>query len=175
MQQMGLQARLMSQALRKMSGNASKAGCTLMFLNQIRYKVWYINFYLIVHYLYFIRSFDVFDMSIDWSILWESWSHQWRDSFEILCISPPRDTAHWEDKICKIYEVNSIFAEGFTWQCLLFCSRPREMKMLVWRFVSECRRARYVKEKPCFLLCIMLNLSYSRHDSFFLLSSLLGL
>ncbi|XP_066165095.1 DNA repair protein recA homolog 1, chloroplastic isoform X2 [Oryza sativa Japonica Group] len=38
MQQMGLQARLMSQALRKMSGNASKAGCTLMFLNQIRYK-----------------------------------------------------------------------------------------------------------------------------------------
>ncbi|RLN42277.1 hypothetical protein C2845_PM01G34330 [Panicum miliaceum] len=38
MQQMGLQARLMSQALRKMSGNASKAGCTLIFLNQIRYK-----------------------------------------------------------------------------------------------------------------------------------------
>ncbi|CAI0409843.1 unnamed protein product [Linum tenue] len=41
MQQMGLQARLMSQALRKMSGNASKAGCTLIFLNQIRYKVSY--------------------------------------------------------------------------------------------------------------------------------------
>lgn len=40
MQQMGLQARLMSQALRKMSGNASKAGCTLMFLNQIRHKVY---------------------------------------------------------------------------------------------------------------------------------------
>jgi len=39
MQQIGLQARLMSQALRKMSGNASKAGCTLVFLNQIRYKV----------------------------------------------------------------------------------------------------------------------------------------
>lgn len=39
MQQMGLQARLMSQALRKMSGNASKACCTLIFLNQIRYKV----------------------------------------------------------------------------------------------------------------------------------------
>lgn len=39
MQQIGLQARLMSQALRKMSGNASKAGCTLIFLNQIRYKV----------------------------------------------------------------------------------------------------------------------------------------
>eukprot|EP00252_Welwitschia_mirabilis_P003037 TRINITY_DN13090_c0_g1_i1.p1 TRINITY_DN13090_c0_g1~~TRINITY_DN13090_c0_g1_i1.p1 ORF type:complete len:409 (-),score=66.83 TRINITY_DN13090_c0_g1_i1:715-1941(-) len=38
-QQIGLQARLMSQALRKMSGNASKAGCTLIFLNQIRYKV----------------------------------------------------------------------------------------------------------------------------------------
>ncbi|KAK3042582.1 hypothetical protein RJ639_000834 [Escallonia herrerae] len=39
MQQIGLQARLMSQALRKMSGNASKAGCTLIFLNQIRYKI----------------------------------------------------------------------------------------------------------------------------------------
>ncbi|PRQ24245.1 putative DNA recombination and repair protein RecA [Rosa chinensis] len=39
MQQMGLQARFMSQALRKMSGNASKAGCTLIFLNQIRYKI----------------------------------------------------------------------------------------------------------------------------------------
>ncbi|KAK4752976.1 hypothetical protein SAY87_021774 [Trapa incisa] len=38
-QQMGAQARLMSQALRKMSGNASKAGCTLIFLNQIRYKI----------------------------------------------------------------------------------------------------------------------------------------
>lgn len=38
---MGLQARLMSQALRKMSGNASKAGCTLIFLNQIRHKVLY--------------------------------------------------------------------------------------------------------------------------------------
>ncbi|XP_058219043.1 DNA repair protein recA homolog 1, chloroplastic [Rhododendron vialii] len=39
MPQMGLQARLMSQALRKMSGNASKAGCTLIFLNQIRHKI----------------------------------------------------------------------------------------------------------------------------------------
>ncbi|KAF6150657.1 hypothetical protein GIB67_022269 [Kingdonia uniflora] len=39
MQQIGLQARLMSQALRKMSGNASKAGCTIIFLNQIRYKI----------------------------------------------------------------------------------------------------------------------------------------
>jgi RecA/RadA recombinase len=39
MQQMGLQARLMSQALRKMSANAARAGCTLIFLNQIRHKV----------------------------------------------------------------------------------------------------------------------------------------
>lgn len=45
MQQMGLQARLMSQALRKMSGNASKAGCTLIFLNQIRYKVFSLSYY----------------------------------------------------------------------------------------------------------------------------------
>ncbi|KAL3681397.1 hypothetical protein R1sor_024353 [Riccia sorocarpa] len=39
MQQIGLQARLMSQALRKMSANASRAGCTLIFINQIRHKV----------------------------------------------------------------------------------------------------------------------------------------
>ncbi|XP_068653949.1 DNA repair protein recA homolog 1, chloroplastic-like [Aristolochia californica] len=39
MKQMGLQARLMSQALQQLSGNASKAGCTLIFLNQIRYKI----------------------------------------------------------------------------------------------------------------------------------------
>ena len=39
MQQMGLQARLMSQALRKMSANAARANCTIIFLNQIRYKV----------------------------------------------------------------------------------------------------------------------------------------
>ena len=38
MQQIGLQARLMSQALRKMSGNASKAGCTLIFLNMNNIK-----------------------------------------------------------------------------------------------------------------------------------------
>ncbi|XP_028061978.1 protein DEFECTIVE IN MERISTEM SILENCING 3-like isoform X4 [Camellia sinensis] len=37
-EQMGLQACLMSQALCKMSGNASKAGCTRIFLNQIRHK-----------------------------------------------------------------------------------------------------------------------------------------
>ncbi|KAL7171382.1 hypothetical protein ACSBR2_036102 [Camellia fascicularis] len=43
MQQMGLQACLMSQALHKMSGNASKAGCTRIFLNQIRHKVILIN------------------------------------------------------------------------------------------------------------------------------------
>ncbi|XP_028099289.1 protein DEFECTIVE IN MERISTEM SILENCING 3-like [Camellia sinensis] len=39
MQQMGLQACLMSQALRKMSGNESKIGCTRIFLNQIRHKL----------------------------------------------------------------------------------------------------------------------------------------
>lgn len=59
MQQMGLQARLMSQALRKMSGNASKAGCTLMFLNQIRYKVCYISFMLTFH-THFIILVDGF-------------------------------------------------------------------------------------------------------------------
>jgi recombination protein RecA len=39
MQQVGLQARLMSQALRKLSANASKANCTIIFLNQLRSKI----------------------------------------------------------------------------------------------------------------------------------------
>lgn len=36
---MGLQARLMSQAMRKLSGKADKAGVTLIFINQIREKI----------------------------------------------------------------------------------------------------------------------------------------
>jgi recombination protein RecA len=36
---MGLQARLMSQALRKLTGVASKSGTTLIFINQIREKI----------------------------------------------------------------------------------------------------------------------------------------
>ncbi|GMH11846.1 hypothetical protein Nepgr_013687 [Nepenthes gracilis] len=39
MQQMGLQTQLMSQALCKISRNVSKAGCTLIFLHQIRCKI----------------------------------------------------------------------------------------------------------------------------------------
>lgn len=35
----GLQARLMSQALRKITGNISKSGCTVVFLNQLRQKI----------------------------------------------------------------------------------------------------------------------------------------
>lgn len=35
----GLQARLMSQALRKLTGIVNKAGCTLVFINQLREKV----------------------------------------------------------------------------------------------------------------------------------------
>ncbi len=37
--QMGLQARLMSQALRKLTGNVSKAKTTVIFINQIRMKI----------------------------------------------------------------------------------------------------------------------------------------
>ena len=37
---MGLQARLMSQALRKITGPISKTGCTVIFINQIRMKIW---------------------------------------------------------------------------------------------------------------------------------------
>ncbi len=36
---MGLQARLMSQALRKITGIANKTGCTIMFINQLREKI----------------------------------------------------------------------------------------------------------------------------------------
>ena len=35
----GTQARLMSQALRKLTANASKCNCTILFLNQLRHKV----------------------------------------------------------------------------------------------------------------------------------------
>ena len=37
--QVGAQARLMSQALRKLTANAAKANCTVVFLNQLRHKV----------------------------------------------------------------------------------------------------------------------------------------
>ena len=36
---MGLQARLMSQALRKITSSISKSGCTVIFLNQLRQKI----------------------------------------------------------------------------------------------------------------------------------------
>lgn len=36
---MGLQARLMSQALRKITGNIGRTGCTVVFLNQLRQKI----------------------------------------------------------------------------------------------------------------------------------------
>jgi recombination protein RecA len=35
----GLQARLMSQALRKIAGNMGKSGCTVIFINQLRQKI----------------------------------------------------------------------------------------------------------------------------------------
>lgn len=36
---MGLQARLMSQAMRKLAGGMSKSGCTVIFINQLREKI----------------------------------------------------------------------------------------------------------------------------------------
>lgn len=36
---MGLQARLMSQALRKLTGTISKSNCTVIFINQVRMKI----------------------------------------------------------------------------------------------------------------------------------------
>lgn len=38
-QHMGLQARLMSQAMRKLAGVAYRTGCTLIFINQLRQKI----------------------------------------------------------------------------------------------------------------------------------------
>ena len=38
-QQMGLQARLMSKALRKLSGVMNKTDCTIIFINQLREKI----------------------------------------------------------------------------------------------------------------------------------------
>ena len=35
----GLQARLMSQALRKLAGNISKTNCVVIFINQLRMKI----------------------------------------------------------------------------------------------------------------------------------------
>ncbi|MGD1849155.1 MAG: recombinase RecA [Cyanophyceae cyanobacterium] len=37
--QVGVQARLMSHALRKITGNIGKSGCTVVFLNQLRLKI----------------------------------------------------------------------------------------------------------------------------------------
>ena len=37
--QVGLQARLMSKALRKIAGNIGKSGCVVIFLNQLRQKI----------------------------------------------------------------------------------------------------------------------------------------
>ena len=37
--QVGAQARLMSQAMRKITGNIGKSGCTVIFLNQLRQKI----------------------------------------------------------------------------------------------------------------------------------------
>jgi len=36
---MGVQARLMSQALRKLTGSVSKSGTCIIFINQIRMKI----------------------------------------------------------------------------------------------------------------------------------------
>ena len=38
-QQMGLQARLMSKALRKLTGAAHKSGACVIFINQLRQKI----------------------------------------------------------------------------------------------------------------------------------------
>src|SRR3546814_4437087 len=37
--QVGLQARLMSQALRKLTGNIKRSNCMVIFINQLRMKI----------------------------------------------------------------------------------------------------------------------------------------
>jgi recombination protein RecA len=59
--QIGLQARLMSHALRKITGNIGKSGCTVVFLNQLRQK--------------------------NWHHLWQPRSHHWGTSSQILRLS----------------------------------------------------------------------------------------
>jgi recombination protein RecA len=57
---LGLQARLMSQALRKMTGTISKTGCICVFINQLREK--------------------------NWSYVWKSRNNNWWECSEILFI-----------------------------------------------------------------------------------------
>lgn len=38
---------------------------------------------------------------LDWCILWEPRSDQRRNSSEVLCLSSPGNSSHWEDKVCK--------------------------------------------------------------------------
>ena len=59
--QIGLQARLMSQALRKLSGIVSKTKTVVIFLNQTRMKIG--------------------------SNVWQSGNHSRRIGFKILCFS----------------------------------------------------------------------------------------
>jgi len=40
---MGLQARLMSQALRKLTGTIGRTGCCCIFINQLREKIWWVT------------------------------------------------------------------------------------------------------------------------------------
>lgn len=157
MQQMGLQARLMSQALRKMSGNASKAGCTLMFLNQIRYKVWYID--TLTSWLFFLPFYSVIWYATDRSLLRESWSHQWRDSFEILCISSPRDTTHWENKIGKIYEVNSLFLHQALPENVYCMSKAKGDEDVGVKVRVRVQKSKVCQRNVKFLLGIMLGTS----------------
>ena len=64
-QQMGLQARLMSKALRKLSGVMNKTDCTIIFINQLREKIW--------------------------SYVWKSRNDYWRKSFKILFFCASRN------------------------------------------------------------------------------------
>ncbi len=64
-QQMGLQARLMSKALRKLSGVMNKTDCTIIFINQLREKIGV--------------------------MFWESRNDYWRKSFKILFFCASRN------------------------------------------------------------------------------------
>ncbi len=60
----GLQARLMSQALRKLTGSISKSGCMVIFINQIRMKIGV--------------------------MFGNPGNDHWRQCSEVLCLCPPR-------------------------------------------------------------------------------------
>ena len=92
--QIGLQARLMSKAMRKITGSLALSQCTVIFLNQLRSKV--CEKYDVWHVLYVdadastshrIIIIIIIIITTGWCHLWIPRSYFWRKCFEILRFS----------------------------------------------------------------------------------------